>query len=565
MKSQFSAISENLSRARALFDEKKFDDELALLNSSITTIIKSNYFPLLEPFLSERMKIAQETGDIATFCTDALLRADPHVRCPNPAAVFESYLSASAGKPETTVELEPHLQPLFPIFVRARYDCESCVAGSQPTVLISVSSKAEFPIDITSLSLVFGHDSAVGDETCEVSGPFKLTPHGASKFTHQRTLKPSVSLERIESVIVRIGCVSLKFSCDSPPLRILPDENACRIEYSLPKQCIVGAVLPVRVTLAAERQRLENLSVRLESEVRTGGAWEPTDLIVSASCGGKDITGGTVELGALAPGASLELEMSVKKPSPVFCRLLMTVAFSTELSGVGEFKKELTFDFVTPFTAQMRMYDSNYQELRPDNLKFEKGSEIYIETSCRNDMDFPITVLEVKSSMASVDCVDMPVVISPGEVFTFLGTVTEPGVADVTISYETELTGKCEYSGRTTPVVQLSRGVRFDFVSPATAVRHQEFEAEIVIDNTEGESDLASVMMIVDFQPSQGFFVNGPTKKMIPVFKGKKKVVPIKFFPLDAGSTTLPPIVLKDMGSTFEEKRFSAPIVVTFQ
>ena len=564
MKSQFGDISQKLRRARDLFAEQKFDEERTLLDQSIDGIIKLNYFPLLDPFLAERMKLAKATGDVAGLCIDALLRADPHVRTRDAAAVFKEFVAEAEGKGEQAVELPRSLQPLFPVVVRAHYGCESCVAGTQPTVFVSVASKAGFAVDIASVALVLGHDSVAEDEVCEITGAFTLNARGVAKFSAERNVKPAVAVERIEAVIVRIGCVCVRFTGEfCAPLRILPDEGACRIDYVLPKRCIVGAVLPVRVTLAADTQKLENLSVKFASEARPGVAWEPAEVIVAARCGDKDLTKGAVELGSLEAGSSLELELSVKQGAPVLCRIVMTVAFSTALSGVGEFQKEMTFDFVAPFTAHMRMYDCNYQEMTSGVFSFEKGSHMYVETSCLNNMEFPITVLEVKSSMSEIDCVDLPIVIAPGEEFTFIGTVTEAGVAEVSIAYETELTGRCEYSKKTPQLVQFTRGVSFDFVSPATAVRHQEFEAEIIIDNTDGDTELATVM--VEVQMSHWFFVNGPTKKIIPVFKGKKRVIPIKFFPLDAGSTTLPSIVLTDTGGKCEPKKFSAPIVITFQ
>ena len=71
---------------------------------------------------------------------------------------------------------------------------------------------------------------------------------------------------------------------------------------------------------------------------------------------------------------------------------------------------------------------------------------------------------------------------------------------------------------------------------------------------------------LVEVSNSSNFLVNGPTKRKFSVFEGHKKVIPIKFFPLEAGSTMLPQIVVTDVTENARKARkFMTPIVVTFE
>ena len=564
IRQQISEIQQKLSLIRDLAKAEKFNEELAHLDSGVKVIIGANYFPLLDPFLTERMKVHTHLSNTALACVDCMLLASPRVRNPNAASLYQSFVEFATGKEPQEVDLDPVLQPLFPFVVRVHYDREHCVAGSRPIVTLSIASKAEFSVSFESISIVFNQDDSPTDDIFVMGESITIAGRGVWRVSRERELKPAISVETIKAVIVKLHGVSVKIArtfCD--PLRISPDESACKFEYVLPKRFIVGAVLPVRVKLSAVEQRLDQVSVQFRSDVRAGGGWEPTDLVVSARCGDISIGKEKAILGNLEPGTAFDIDLTIRHGAPVFCRLVMSLGFSTALSGVGEFEKQITFDFVSPFTAQMRMYDSNYQELPPGVLSFEKGEEIHVEMSCTNDMEFPMTICGVNSTTARIDTVDLPVVIEPGEVFTFLGTLSEPGVADVLITYETELTGRCEYRGYSRRVEQFARRVKFDFISPATVVRHQEFETRIVIDNTAPNAELAVIMLEVQNAP--GFFVNGPTKKMVTVFRGRTKEIPIRFLPLEAGSTTLPPILLADTCGKMEPKKFMVPIVVTFQ
>jgi hypothetical protein len=70
----------------------------------------------------------------------------------------------------------------------------------------------------------------------------------------------------------------------------------------------------------------------------------------------------------------------------------------------------------------------------------------------------------------------------------------------------------------------------------------------------------------LEVQTAPGFFVEGPTKKVVVVFVGQKSVIPIRFLPLTAGEMTLPTITLSysDVGQGGKTKSLLAPIVITY-
>jgi hypothetical protein len=72
--------------------------------------------------------------------------------------------------------------------------------------------------------------------------------------------------------------------------------------------------------------------------------------------------------------------------------------------------------------------------------------------------------------------------------------------------------------------------------------------------------------IVLEIQAVPGFYIHGPTKKSFVVFSGQKTEIPIGFFPLEAGSTTLPLITLTEVVASHPRpKRFLAPIVIIFQ
>jgi hypothetical protein len=103
--------------------------------------------------------------------------------------------------------------------------------------------------------------------------------------------------------------------------------------------------------------------------------------------------------------------------------------------------------------------------------------------------------------------------------------------------------------------------------SPPTGVRYHKFEAKVTIEkNAQADNTNDLALVSVEVQTVPGFFVEGPTKRVIAVFVGQKTVIPIRFFPLTAGSLTLPQITLTDTtpGSQVKPKKLLVPIVITY-
>jgi hypothetical protein len=69
----------------------------------------------------------------------------------------------------------------------------------------------------------------------------------------------------------------------------------------------------------------------------------------------------------------------------------------------------------------------------------------------------------------------------------------------------------------------------------------------------------------MEIQGVPAFYVDGPTKKTFSVFTGQKTVIPIRFLPLEAGSTTIPQITFTEVGSDdAKTKRLVSAIVVNY-
>jgi hypothetical protein len=539
-------------------------NDISRLDSAISDVISRNYFPLLPALLSERMAICLEQKNFAQYVADSFIRLSHLVRLPNPTAAFEDLITFLRHMQPLTITVAPKYFPLFPIAVSAHYDRDRVVAGTLPHVHLSLRSRLPCPVKLDSVSLVVIHDDARQEEVFELSTDHSLWTHGVTTIDKVRKLPPAISQEAVEGVIFRFGPVSLRLQkhfCG--PLHVSPDISACRIEWSPPKRCVIGADLPLTVVLHAADQRLEQPLLWFTPEA---------PITISGRYKGVDIGSVRAKLPDIDPHGECALELTVKSLQEVCMPVEMVVAFGTALSGTGEFKTSIPFDFQNPFVVATRYFDAGGQELMgaEQPLVFENESYIAVETSLTNNLECPIRVLSIGGTLSALDFGDLPAVIESGEVFTFVGHATKPGQADIVVGYAAELVGRCDFRWKTQTIDQLSKGLTFALEAPPAAVRGVTFEARVVIEKratwlaSREESDVA--MIGLDVQVAAGFFIEGPLKRVVVVFAGQKKIIPIKFLALDAGPATLPAIVLTEVGGPAPKtRRLIAPIAITYQ
>jgi hypothetical protein len=554
-------IAQRLDWVRFLNKQEPHGDDLLRLNSAVSDIIKSRYFPFLAPFLSERMTRNLGARDYPSYVLDGFISLSPLVRQRSPDNVFLNLMSMLRQMITTTINVTSEYLPLFPIVATVCYDLEKIVAGNKPSLHFTLSSKLSLAVVIDSVAVAVSHDQSAAEEIVEVAWSVTVDRRLPAKFSSVRSLPPAIKKESVKAVVLRFANVWIRmgqFYCR--PLHVSPDASACLIEWRLPKRCVIGAAFPLSVMLRAADQRLEHVQM---------GFNVSAPVTLSGRYGDADIASGKADLPNIDPGGLLELQLSVKSSQEFQGAVEMVVSFGTALSGEGEFVKPIHLDILGPFKARMRFFDTAYQELDTKlGLSFESGSYIVVETTMTNVLECAITVLAVEGSLVAVEAGSLPAVVGPDEAFTFLGRITKPGQEKIIIHYEAELVGRCPLYLHTPAAEQQLRTVTFALDSPPTGVRYQKFKANVTIKKMNGKSphDPEVSDVVLEIQAVPGFYIDGPTKKSFVVFAGQKIEIPIAFLPLEAGPTTLPPITLTEIiASNPTPKRFLAPIVITFQ
>jgi hypothetical protein len=280
-------------------------------------------------------------------------------------------------------------------------------------------------------------------------------------------------------------------------------------------------------------------------------------------------------LGDLHSGCCIHLPLTVKTFIAGVNRLELSVLFSTPLSGDGDFERILVFEGQSPFRVVYRFWDSNFQNVRVSDHPspvFDTGVSVGVAIDLRNVLGTSVTIDGIDSNLKSVDVEGLPVTVRQDEVFSFVGEVSGPEQTELTVKYCTDVIGSCRFNVRLPKLRFRKTPLRFGLEAPSCAVRDCVIEAKLTIEAMEEEDKAAEMFLVrVEIMNVPGFFGDGPIRRCIPVMRGQRKVVPIRFMALEAGSMTLPPIVLTDVsrGERKEqrqsERRIVVPILVTFR
>ncbi|OHS98427.1 hypothetical protein TRFO_35167 [Tritrichomonas foetus] len=553
-----------LESSKALISKENDEEAYNKILNAFSKILKCNFLPILDQFLTEHIKVSSKLGKNFDICTDYLIRLAPQVRTSNPNQVMTSLLEFLDTCNPMQFSLAEHFLPLFPIHFSVRYDKDKIIAGSEVHILTTIISHAAVPIKVDNVSYAILHDNnKENEEIISISDNFELSPRKPFKLTNERSIPPAISTELIQAVILKIKTASIRIPITNAKLSISPDISACNISIEMPSKCIIGAHLPFKITLTAAEQKIERLNVHFTTE----------NLSESIEINGKlndiTITDKPTNLPDIEPFKSITLDMTVFSQEPSYIPITFYVNFGTALSGTGEFTKTLPFQFQSPFSSEIKFFDNNFVEIPSDITPIiEPDFDLTSEITLTNQIESYVSLTSIESSVLSIDTVELPVMLGPYETFSFLANVKNAGTNEVVLTYETEGIAANAFKVRLPPVEEVERQVLFHFISPPTAVLNEEFETTLVLErpaNIRGGPEVVPVR--VELGQSPGFFVNGPVRKhVVHIFRGQRKEIPIKFLPLEAGSTTLPQLLLTD--TTFpnqKAKSFVVPIVVTYQ
>lgn len=548
-------VKAKIDSTKEMIAKNQLEPALAILNQCYNDITKHNFWPLMTYVLDNRVKINKQSEKYTDVCHDMFLRLSPYISLTEQPSLFKELLELANSIDPVSITYKDTILNLLPFKINIHYEKERIISGQSANYTVFLTSLLPDTFTINDVSLVFEHDN--NQQVIESLGTIEFHKKKLIKISKEHKLPPSISFEKVVAVIFKIKSITYRLEkCFSPVLHISPDASACKIEVKMPPRCIAGVTLPFSVVLTADEQKLEKVGVHFQSS-------NPMiPVTINGQCGDIKLEEMDAELPDIEPFQSLTIDCEIKCTVPVYNPVVLTVRFGTALAGNGDFFKDIPFYFVTPFNSTIKLFDSNFQMI--ENAVIEIGDKITVETTLDNNLDIPVTIKSITGTVESIDNSDVPIELFPGESFSFLSFIEHKTLISFNVSYKAEGLDDCIFYLKSSNAEEFSRSVKFSFDAPFKATRFQPFNTKLTIEKIDNTEEVTIVMLDVTNSPC--FFMNGPSKKAIYLFRNQKKEINLEFLPLEPGSNTLPPISLNEVSSkNYKPKVFIAPIVVTFQ
>ncbi|OHT05537.1 hypothetical protein TRFO_26674 [Tritrichomonas foetus] len=425
-----------------------------------------------------------------------------------------------------------------------------------------------------------------------------LETRRTQRFTLERNLPPAISSESVIAVIFNLNHLKVHLPINISTINVTPDESACKLDIIAPKRCVIGSKLPLKIVLTASEQKIEHLSICMTTENSS------IPFTIDGTCRNVSIKGETlIHLPNINPFENLTLNINLFTMTPIYNPITFKYRFGTELSGIGELTKIIPLNFIAPFDTIFKLYDENFIETPPTvTPTLARGRFLTYEVSITNNLNTKIDILNIQSpniltipdtnttsnslllNNNNDDTIDnnsdhnhdvdnrvndkaFPISIDEKETYVFMGSIVKPGSFNINIEYEADGIKKSNFTIKTPSILNSTANVSFQVISPPSAVVNREFTATIIIECLNKENCPSVIPVVMEILQSSTFFIfANMNRHTIYLFKGQRKEIPIKFVPLEAGSTFLPQITLVDETiKNANEKIFQIPIVVSFQ
>ncbi|KAH0792375.1 hypothetical protein GPJ56_003721 [Histomonas meleagridis] len=342
------------------------------------------------------------------------------------------------------------------------------------------------------------------------------------------------------------------------PLNVLPDSSKCRTEIQIPPKCILGQN-SFGIKIISDDQKLFNLNVSFYPKKNID------DFLVNCNFNDVDYNNQPIFIPEIEPYSSILLNYNVISNISATETFHLEIEFETSSTGVSVITKEMEIDFQSPFSYDFKLFDDCYQPIPrgTTTLSVKNGSFFMVETTLSNVVDSPISITSIETSSSMVcDDLGLPIELLPSETLTFALKLLDNHTREIGVTFlanEIQSTLKLKL-----PTVKTSNSnLSFSLDYPLTVVKGKEFEAKIIVERSSVRNiDYSPIKLVIE--KSKKFLINGPIQDDFYIFEGQKKVIPIRFLPLEAGSTILPVINLINTADVSNIKKFVAPIVVTF-
>ena len=541
--------------------EKSFD----LSNQCISSLIHFNFLPLLADVIKEHQIAALNLGKLQDVCQDFFLLLSPKLKVPNRKDLFNQLLVFIEGMLNLEISFEDFYLFLFPIDIDINYEVDKIIAGQDPNVLITIQSHLPDTISINEFSLLLTNDLDIDNtEVLTIHENLQLVPNITTNYTIKRHLPQSISKETIKNFIFTYQHISITIPLFNKTIFITPDESACRINFKLPDTCIIGVDLPFSVSLTASEQSIKDLTILFETE-------NPSiPLFINGTFNGISIKlNEKIDLPDIPENQTLELNLTIKTTVPIMNPVNFTYSFGTKLSGKGEFKKSILFDFVSPFLPRMNLYDDNFLLIQNLALvSIDDGKPITFELSLANNISSPIKIVNIDFPESIETVPEENIVIQSYEQYSIIGQIKEPCKTDINVNYEVNGIPRSVFTVKMPNFVKTSSNISVNIIHPPTVIVFSEFEVKICIARRVTNSFDPEVCPVsVTVLPSDNFFIHGPIfNNKLFLFKGQTKEITFKVMPLQTGSIALPQFIVTDLSGTDDHpKRFVSTIIVNYK
>ena len=557
-----SEVIKRIKKAEELFSSNDVENAKEEINWCIDKIIEYNFFPLLDNLLDLKSKINEKEEKNPETLLDIMIRQSPEIRSSKSKDLFEKFIEFTKQTNEIETEIPLKYYDISPIKAQLLFKSSEAFSGKDINFEFILDSALYQKILIDDATVTFkAADGSLYTEKIESN--FELQPDIPKKI--HKSFIPTITTQSLTVTNIKLKIQNITLILlrkEDEKIMIIPDENSCKIDVSLPERCIIGTKLPLTITLTSGEDELKDLSISLLYDDKQ------SQITISGEYNGKNIEKQT-KIGDVKPHTVIKFNLSILTPIPISTDIILSVMFSTHQFENAVFRRPIKFNFISAFDAYFKYFTEDLEELTAHNQRpvLEEGSKIIVETKLRNTLSIPLTIKKFEGTLEYPDINTLPATINANETFTFIGYLSKPGSAQVIVHYSAENIDDAFVCFQT-PKVKLQKcPLTFVYEHPNEAVVNQEFDVKLIIHKPEGDPhdpEFAEYVIFLDKTPY--FFNNGFGKQTIIMGKNQTKEIKVTFLPLVTGSSYIPRITIFDPKNREEfTKTFLAPILIAYQ
>jgi hypothetical protein len=543
---------------------------ILFLNRAFDQLLDANYFPLLEFVLQLRVSMDLRTDNHKQLFIDCLIRTSEYLHCPMLETRWAELLAYASELPEMTLQFpaNPRLVNLLPFRFAVRFEPDEVRPGDTADLIFTFRSATRCSFTIDDIALNLMRKGVRVHDLSEQIGPIESKRPALFTFHRSRVYQEGVWSEKVVTIDLVIRGIRFRFRLPAPvSVKVLPPDFPCRLEAKLPALFFSECSTKISFRLFADTDPLARLVVEINSHDLESGRSLPA---LHGSCGTIQLV--QAELVALPDvpvNGTLDFELFVCSQKAGTYDVTWTVHYTTARFGPCSVEQQHRIHFQDPFFVDARFSDANFHPIVfGDVVKRNtivkqlpigvNDSVVYLQTMLRNNVGFPLRISSIQPTFQVLGPNEFPILLAEGESFVFIGTVDfrVPHRLEVRYDFPDIETGVFVYAYD--EILPLDRTIHASLNAPGEVVRNRPFQATLRLENISENV----VLVEVACSPSRNFLVDGPGKRLIPLFGTQCKIVDFTVVALSTGSETLPMIKVGKYDSPQDQQMIQHPIIV---